>query len=86
MSNVLQIQGTVTRSGRPVEAAYIDLIDPDGLFVAERRTGPDGRYSFHTTPGSWSLAFRVTGAEAIRREVQETDDSEVIVDLELPES
>ncbi len=68
MSSTLKIHGLVQRGGDPVEGAYITL-NQDETFIAERRTGPDGSYEFHTTPGSWVLVCRASGAEAVRREV-----------------
>jgi len=81
VSEVLCIHGVVTRGGSPVEGVYADLIAPDGLFVAERRTGPDGRYEFHTTPGAWEIAFRAAGADPVRRSVDSTGEVELDVEL-----
>lgn len=69
MSSTLKIYGLVRRDGDPVEGAYITLNEGDA-FIAERRTGPDGSYEFHTTPGSWVLVCRASGADAVRREVR----------------
>ena len=81
MSSVLRIHGTVSRDGNPVEAAYVNLIDPHGLFVAERRTGPDGGYSFHTTPGKWTLEFLTSGTDKVAREVE--GEGELALDVDL---
>ena len=81
MTSVLHIHGTVSRDGSPVEAAYVNLIDPQGLFVAERRTGPDGGYSFHTTAGKWTLEFLTSGSDKVEREVE--GDGEVSLDVDL---
>jgi hypothetical protein len=64
----LRIRGTVRRDGEPLEAAYIDLLDGEE-FIAERRTGPDGTYEFHTTPGNWTLLCRAAQAQPLRRQV-----------------
>jgi hypothetical protein len=64
----LRIRGVVRRGGTPVEGAYVDLLQGED-FIAERRTGGDGFYEFHTTPGTWVLVCRASGAEAARREV-----------------
>lgn len=74
MSEVLKITGTVSRDGSPFEGAYIDLVDTAGAFIAERRTGPDGAYSFHTTPGTWTLICRTAGADPVTAEVSGTDE------------
>jgi hypothetical protein len=68
MSSTLKIHGRVRRSGDPVEGAYITLNQGE-TFIAERRTGPDGGYEFHTTPGDWVLVCRAAGSDAVRREV-----------------
>jgi hypothetical protein len=78
----VKIGGLVSRSGRPVEGAYVDLLDASGTFIAESRTGPDGRYSFHTSPGKWTLVCRAAGAEAARRDVDaEPGEAELAFDL-----
>lgn len=64
----LRIRGVIRRGGDPVEGAYITLNQGE-QFIAERRTGPDGFYEFHTTPGEWVLLCRASGSEAARREV-----------------
>lgn len=78
---LLVIRGSVSRQGRPVEAAYVDLLDPQETFIAERRTGADGEYSFHTTPGRWVLVCRSSGSEPVRHEVDGT--GELRVDFQL---
>lgn len=68
MSSTLKIHGFVRRGGNPVEGAYITLNQGDA-FIAERRTGADGAYEFHTTPGDWVLVCRASGADPVRREL-----------------
>jgi hypothetical protein len=64
----LRIRGLVRRDGEPVEGAYITLNQGEE-FIAERRTGPDGAYEFHATPGDWVLVCRASGSDAVHREV-----------------
>jgi hypothetical protein len=79
--NTLKIFGTVKRGGEPVEGAYITLNEGE-QFIAERRTGPDGAYEFHTTPGSWVLICRASGSDASRHEVSsEAGELEASFDL-----
>lgn len=81
MSSTLKIHGLVRRGSDPVEGAYITL-NQDDTFIAERRTGPDGAYEFHTTPGPWVLVCRASGAEPVRREVSsEAGELETSFDL-----
>lgn len=61
----LRIRGVVRRGGEPVEGAYITLNQGEE-FIAERRTGPDGFYEFHTTPGDWVLVCRGSGTEPVQ--------------------
>ena len=68
MATTLKIHGLVRRAGQPVEGAYITLNQGEA-FIAERRTGPDGAYEFHTTPGDWVLVCRAADVEPVRREV-----------------
>lgn len=81
-AGLVRIAGMVTRSGGPVEGAYIDLLDESGSFIAERRTGPDGTYSFHTTAGGWTLVCRASGSEPVRKSVgAEPGEAEVSFEL-----
>jgi len=67
----LRIKGHVLVDTEPVEGAYVTL-NSDDTFIAERRTGPDGVYEFHITPGEWVLNVRAAGAqEASRRVAQD---------------
>ena len=77
----LRIRGVVRRAGDPVEGAYLTLNKGDD-FIAERRTGPDGSYEFHTSPGDWVVICRASGAEAVRRDI-DSDGGEIEADFEL---
>ena len=77
----LRIRGVVTRAGAPVEGAYLTLNKGED-FIAERRTGPDGVYEFHTSPGDWVVICRASGADAVRQEVN-SDAGELEADFEL---
>jgi hypothetical protein len=76
----LRIRGVVRRGGEPVEGAYLTLNKGED-FIAERRTGPDGSYEFHTSPGDWIVICRATGSEPARRELD--GDGELEADFEL---
>lgn len=69
VTNTLKIHGSVSRGGAPVEGAYLSLIQPPDEFIAERRTGPDGTYEFHTTPGDWVVVCRAAGSEPAKQAV-----------------
>lgn len=79
--SVLKIEGVVRRGETPVEGAYLDLCR-DGDFIAERRTGPDGSYSFHTTPGSWEIRCRAAGSD-MRTQTIDAEAGEVSVHFDL---
>ena len=49
------IQGTVTRDGAPVPAAYVRLLDATGEFTAEVVTSASGTFRFFARPGEWTL-------------------------------
>ncbi|GAA1930819.1 DUF1416 domain-containing protein [Nocardioides marmoribigeumensis] len=55
------VQGTVTAYGEPLARAYVRLVDPDGEFVAEMPTGPDGGFRFFAAPGPWELRVLAPG-------------------------
>jgi hypothetical protein len=78
----LRIRGRVLRDTEPVEGAYVTLNNGDE-FIAERRTGPDGIYEFHTTPGEWSLNVRAAGFAGITRIVNATTGGEIEEDIDL---
>lgn len=76
------IKGRVARGGQSVEAAYIDLLDGEGGFIAERRTGPDGAFSFSMPPGEWVLVCRAAGSESVTQKVSSTP-GDNLVEFEL---
>jgi hypothetical protein len=76
----LRIRGTVTRGGEPLEGAYLTL-NKGEEFIAERRTGPDGVYEFHTTPGDWTVICRASGSDPAPQTVSGT--GELTVDFSL---
>ncbi len=49
------IGGTVLAAGKPVEGAYVRLLDETGQFTAEVVTSPRGAFRFFAAPGSWTL-------------------------------
>jgi len=78
----LRIRGRVLKGTEPVEGAYVTLNDGEA-FIAERRTGPDGVYEFHITPGEWTLNVRAAGAAAITRIVKQAQGGELEEDFDL---
>jgi hypothetical protein len=77
----LRIRGTVRRKGDAVEGAYLTL-NKGEEFIAERRTGPDGFYEFHATPGDWVVKCRASGSEAAKQEIT-AEAGEAQADFEL---
>ena len=62
------IQGTVRQGGRPVQGAFVRLLDATGEFTAEVVTGESGGFRFFVVPGSWTvraLSVLGTGQAAI---------------------
>lgn len=80
----LRIRGTVRRDGEPCEGAYLTL-NTGGELIAERRTGPDGTYEFHTGTGDWTLICRAAGSEPVERTVTATspEGGEFAIDFDL---
>jgi hypothetical protein len=77
----VRIRGVVRRGGEPVEGAYLTLNSGED-FIAERRTGPDGAYEFHTSPGSWTVICRASGSEGVPQTVS-SDGGDLTVDFGL---
>lgn len=77
----LRIRGVVRVAGTPAEGAYLSLNNGDG-FIAERRTGPDGSYEFHTSPGDWTVICRAAGHDAKPVSVS-SGDGDVALDFDL---
>lgn len=81
----LRIRGTVRKDGALVEGAYLTLNQSGGNaeeFIAERRTGPDGVYEFHTSPGDWVVVCRASGIDAVRHEIT-AGDGDLEADFDL---
>ncbi len=81
----LRIRGRVLRDTEPVEGAYVTL-NSGQEFIAERRTGPDGIYEFHTTPGAWVLNVRASGSTGTTRTVTQERGGELEEDFDLSSS
>jgi hypothetical protein len=77
----VRIRGTVLRGGKPLEGAYLTLNDGDDL-IAERRTGPDGVYEFHISPGDWKVICRAAGSEPVTLTV-DSEGGDVALDFDL---
>jgi hypothetical protein len=83
----VRIRGVVRRGGEPLEGAYLTLNSgadrPGGMeFIAERRTGPDGIYEFHTSPGDWTVVCRASGSDPAPKTVT-SDAGEITLDFDL---
>jgi hypothetical protein len=77
------VEGTIRRGGTPASGAYVQVLDPQGAFTGERRTGPDGAYRFHLVAGRWSLVAFAAGGARAERAVTLADGDAVRVDLDL---
>jgi hypothetical protein len=49
------LSGIVTAEGAPLGGAYVQVRDGNGAFTGERRTGPDGTFTFYLVQGRWGL-------------------------------
>ena len=77
----MRLHGRITRSGRPVEGAYVQLIGPSGDFTAEVRTDESGRFLFYPLPGSWELRVSLPGGSHLEKSVTITAGQTVDVQL-----
>jgi len=59
------IAGVVESGGKPVDSAYVRLLDGSGEFTAEVVTSGGGQFRFFAAPGRWTLRAlsRLGGAE-----------------------
>ena len=78
----LRIRGRILKGTEPVEGAYVTLNSSE-TFIAERRTGPDGVYEFHITPGAWVLNVRAAGSDGATRQVNQERGGEIEEDFQL---
>ena len=78
------VQGTVGRAGAPLGGAYVQVLDLDGAFTGERRTGADGRYRFHLVPGRWTIVAFAPGTDRAAREVELAEGQELELPIEFP--
>jgi hypothetical protein len=60
------IQGRVVRTGEPVPAAYVRLLDSSGDFTAEVVTSATGAFRFFATPGRWTVRALAAGGAGER--------------------
>jgi hypothetical protein len=77
----VRIKGVVRRNGDPVEGAYLTLNQGED-FIAERRTGPDGSYEFHTSAGDWTVICRSSGSDPSPKTISSSG-GEVALDFDL---
>jgi hypothetical protein len=63
------IEGVVSRTGSPVEGAYVRLLDSSGEFAAEVATGESGRFRFFAAPGNWTVRALTAGTPPVERPV-----------------
>ena len=87
MSSQAQVvNGTVLRSGAPMEGAYVRVLGPSGEFVNERRTGSEGTFKLHLTPATWTFIAFGPGTERIERQitVEPGADQEISFELRGP--
>ena len=77
----MRLHGKVTRSGVPVEGAYVQLVGPSGDFAAEVRTDESGRFLFYPVAGSWVLRGFLPGGSTLESIVRLVEGQSVEVDL-----
>ncbi len=77
----MRLHGRITRSGQPVEGAYVQLIGPSGDFTAEVRTDESGRFLFYPLAGAWEVRVSLPGGSHLEKSVTINDGQTVDVQL-----
>ncbi len=77
----MRLHGRITRSERPVEGAYVQLIGPSGEFTAEVRTDESGRFLFYPLAGSWKLRVSLPGGAHLEKSVTITTGQTIDVQI-----
>ncbi|MEJ7629410.1 MAG: DUF1416 domain-containing protein [Nocardioidaceae bacterium] len=77
------IQGTVVRAGRPVQGAYVRLLDRGGEFTAEVPTGAAGEFRFFAAAGVWTVRVLAAGSPAVEATVSAATGAVAEVELTL---
>lgn len=81
------VSGRVLVHGEPAKIATVELHNAGGDVVDQIQVDEEGRYTYHVSPGEWSLqvwdAYGHRGAAQVR--VEADDDKVLDIDLEEPE-
>lgn len=77
------VRGTVTKSGAPIEGAYVRVLGPSGEFVNERRTGPDGDFQLYLTQATWTFIAFAPGTNRVERAVTIEGGAEAAITFDL---
>ena len=86
MSAKAKLTGTVTVHGEAARAATVELHNSSGDVVDQVVVDDDGRYTYHLSPGNWSLRLWDAHGHTGQSEVTLSDGEEKVLDLELSES
>jgi Protein of unknown function (DUF1416) len=77
----VRLHGRITRFGRPVEGAYVQLIGPSGDFTAEVRTDESGRFLFFPLAGAWEVRVSLPGGSHMEKSVTIADGQSIDVQI-----
>ncbi|MDQ6846743.1 MAG: DUF1416 domain-containing protein [Candidatus Dormibacteraeota bacterium] len=77
----MRLHGRITRSDRPVDGAYVQLIGPSGDYTAEVRTDESGRFLFYPAAGSWELRVSLPGGSHLKKSVTITSGEAIDVQI-----
>jgi hypothetical protein len=58
----MELVGMVTRDGRPVAGALVELMHEDGELFQVMYSGNDGRFRFETHLGRWVVGLTCEGS------------------------
>jgi Carboxypeptidase regulatory-like domain len=85
MSTQAKLTGKVTVHGSAAHAATVELHNSSGDVVDQVVVDDDGRYTYHLSPGSWSLRLWDAHGHTGRSEFTLSEGEEKVLDLELSE-
>ncbi len=77
------LTGRVTIDGSPVPTAVIEVHNSQGDVVDQVQANEDGRYTYHLSPGDWTLnVWDAQGHRAKQGVTISADDASVDIELE----
>jgi hypothetical protein len=84
---VTKLTGTVTVHGEgPAKFAVVELHNSSGDIVDQVQVDDGGRYTYHLSPGAWSLRVWDSIGHRSERQVTLSEGEDEVVDIDLETS